>query len=127
VGYRTYVASMKFVFSGSKITERMPIGTESVIKKANQALLKDYYQSWYRPETMILIMTGDFDAGLAESLIKSAFSDITAKTSPRACPDMGTVRHEGVKTFYHYEKEAGNTTTTIQALSGKGHRVKGQW
>ncbi|HHC24072.1 MAG TPA: insulinase family protein, partial [Desulfobacterales bacterium] len=74
VGYRTYISSMEFVFSGSKITLRLPIGTEEVIKKADRRLLKDYYDAWYRPENMILIMAGDFDAGLAESLIKSAFS-----------------------------------------------------
>ncbi len=29
-------------------------------------------------------------------------------------PEIGIVKHEGIKTFYHYEKEAGNTETSIQ-------------
>ncbi len=116
VGYRTYISSMKFVFSGSKITQRLPIGIEEVITKADRRLLKDYYDAWYRPENMILIMAGDFDAGLAESLIKSAFSEIVPDTDPQACPDMGKVQHEGIKTFYHFEEEAGNTRTSVQVV-----------
>ncbi len=84
VEYRTYVASMKFSFEGSLISERLPIGTEEDIKNANQQILKNYYDTWYRPENMILIMAGDFDSAMAESLIKSSYSTF----APRACRNL---------------------------------------
>ncbi len=116
VGYRTYVASMKILFEGAKLTQRMPIGTEEVIQKADQKLLKAYYDAWYRPENMILVMVGDFDPEMAKPLIKSAFSELVPGSPPHDCPDMGKVRHEGIKPFYHFEKEAANTKTSLQAV-----------
>ncbi len=115
VGYRTYVASMKFLFPGIRINKRMPIGTEEVIRKTDQAILKDYYDTWYRPENMILVMVGDVDTEMAESLIKSMFADMIPRNPVRSCPEMGTIKHEGIRTFYHFEKEAGDTTTSVQA------------
>ncbi|OQY56441.1 MAG: hypothetical protein B6245_18350, partial [Desulfobacteraceae bacterium 4572_88] len=101
-GYRTHVASMNFLFSGTLLPQRMPIGTEAVIKGANHSLLKDYYDAWYRPENMILVMVGDFKTTLAESLIKSRFTALEPGVPPRTCPDLGKVRHKGTKTFYHF-------------------------
>ena len=48
----------------------------------------------------------------------------------RACPEVqpraraaakppvgfGTIAHQGIKTFHHFEKEAGNTSITIEVL-----------
>jgi len=34
----------------------------------------------------------------------------------RISPEIGIVTHEGIKPFYHYEKEAGNTETSIQVV-----------
>jgi zinc protease len=116
VWYRTYVETIKFIFDGTKIPERHPIGSEDVIKKADRRLLKDYYDTWYRPENMMLVMVGDFDTKTAEALIKSAFADLTARAPARDCPDIGTVSHEGIKPLYHFEKEAGSTRTSLQAV-----------
>jgi len=116
VDYRTYLKSMEFLFAGSGLSERMPIGKEEVIRKADRKLLKSYYDTWYRPENMILIMVGDFDPKTAEKLIISEYSDMTAAAPAGSCPDMGTVSHEGIKTFYHFEKEAGNTDTSINVV-----------
>jgi len=122
VGYRTYVDTMKFLFAGSRIPVRLPIGKEATIRNANRKLLKNYYDSWYRPENMILVMVGDFDTTLAESLIKSEFSGISTDMPALACPDMGKVSHEGIKTFHHFESEAGKAKTAIQAVWNTEHQ-----
>ncbi len=114
--YRTYLKSMEFLFAGSRLPERMPIGKEEVIRKADRKLLKAYYDTWYRPENMILIMVGDFDPKTVQPLIKSEFSDMIAAAPPGSCPDVGAVSHEGIKTFYHFEKEAGNTGTSVNMV-----------
>ncbi len=115
VGYRTYISSMKFLFPGSKINKRIPIGIEETIRKADRKLLKDYYDTWYHPENIILVMVGDFDTEIAEPLIKSFFAELAPMAPARPCPEMEMIKHEGIKAFYHYENEAGNTETAIQA------------
>ncbi|CAN2042655.1 zinc protease [Candidatus Magnetomoraceae bacterium gMMP-15] len=116
VKYRTYVAAMKFLFPDLRINKRMPIGTEEVIKKADHSLLKAYYDTWYRPENMVLVAVGDFNVSVAESLIKKSFSRLSARASRAACPVMESFKHKGIKAFYHYEKEAGKTEATIQSI-----------
>jgi len=115
-GYRTFVSTMKFEFPEARVAKRIPIGTEAVIRKADQALLKDYYDTWYRPENMVLVMVGDFDPAVAEPLVKDKFKGMTARAPVRPEPDFGRIAHEGQRVFYHLEKETGKTEVTIEVV-----------
>ncbi len=117
--YRTFISVMKFLLPETKISKRFPIGEEEVIKNADHNLLKDYYDTWYRPGNMILIMAGDFDQKQATKLIEENFSSLYAKASIQARPDIGQIKHKGIKTFYHFEKETGKTTVTIEVINKK--------
>jgi zinc protease len=114
--YRTYVDQLNFEFPDARISKRLPIGREEVLKKANQRQLKSFYNTWYRPEKMILILVGDFDTNSAKMLIGQQFSTITPRAPPKTEPDLGDINHKGIKAFYHYEKESGNTTVSIEIL-----------
>jgi zinc protease len=114
--YRTYVATLNFEFPHAKISKRLPIGKEEILKKADQKRLKAFYDTWYRPEKMILVMVGDFDPQSAISLIKENFSSLSPRAPPMSEPDFGEIDHRGIKPFYHLEKEAGNTTTSIEVV-----------
>jgi zinc protease len=114
--YRTYVASLNFEFPHAKISKRLPIGKEKILKKADHKRLKAFYDTWYRPEKMILVMVGDFDTQSAISLIKENFSSLSPRAPPMPEPDFGKINYLGIKPFYHLEKEAGNTTTSIEVV-----------
>ncbi|OEU67838.1 MAG: hypothetical protein BBJ57_13390 [Desulfobacterales bacterium PC51MH44] len=115
--YRTYVSTMKFEFPEARISKRLPIGKEDVLKNVNRERFKDFYDSWYRPEKMILIMVGDFDAKLAAALVEAKFASLLPRGPPRPDPDLGEINHQGIKPFYHFEKETGNTTVSIEVLT----------
>ncbi|MGD8769393.1 MAG: insulinase family protein [Desulfobacterales bacterium] len=114
--YRTYVATLNFEFPHAKISRRLPIGKEEILKKTDQKRLKAFYDTWYRPEKMILVMVGDFDTQSAISLIKEDFSSLSTRAPPMPDPDFGKINHLGITPFYHLEKEAGNTTTSIEVV-----------
>ena len=85
--------------------------------------LKKFYDSWYRPEKMILVLVGDFDAKLAATLIdKGKFSSIIARAPPVTVPDVGDINHIGIKPFYHFEKESGNTTVKHRSCKKSFHQ-----
>ena len=123
VDYRTFVETLNFEFPEALISERLPIGTESVIKAADRELLKSFYDGWYRPDRMLVIMVGDFDMDTATSLIKTKFADLSARGPLRGYPDPGTISHTGTQAFYHHEPEAGSTTTSIEVVSKKPQPV----
>ena len=114
--YRTYVASMAFELAGTRFPERLPIGSETVIRSAGRSVFQDFYDTWYRPDNMILVMVGDFDPSLARELIEKQFAPLAARASAQPAPSAGRVAHEGLKTFYHHESEVGVTSVTIQVL-----------
>ena len=111
--YRTYEAVMNFEFPDARISKRFPIGLEKTINDANSDKLKIFYDTWYRPENMTIVIVGDFQAETTEKMVKEKFSPI----QPRApsLPDLpfGEIQHTGIKPFYHYEKDAGSTSVSI--------------
>ncbi len=118
--YRTYVSIMKFKFPDSRISKRFPIGVEEALESMTQAQLKDFYETWYRPENIILVIVGAFDPKTAASLIEKRFSGFSPKAGIKPVPSFGDIEHEGVKAFYHYEKEAGNTSVSIESVEKTG-------
>ena len=99
--YRTFTAQLNFEFPDARISRRLPIGKEEILKKAGQKQLKAFYDTWYRPKRMILILVGDFDPNSAEALIGRQFSAITPRAPPTADPDLGQVNHKGIIDLKH--------------------------
>ena len=114
--YRTFKTSLAFELNGALPSRRLPIGIESTINQMDRALLKDYYDTWYRPETMILVMVGDFKMETARSLAEEIFADLPVKSARRPDRDFGHFSHEGIRVLYHPEDEAGKTSISIETL-----------
>ncbi|MEZ4525482.1 MAG: insulinase family protein [Desulfobacterales bacterium] len=114
--YRTFVKTIAFELPDTLVSRRLPIGTKEVVEKAGRDDLKDYYDTWYRPEKMILVMVGDMDTETARSLVTERFSPLKSRAPAKAEPDPGLIDHNGIAAFYHHEPEKGNTEITIQVL-----------
>ncbi|MDR1893446.1 MAG: insulinase family protein [Spirochaetales bacterium] len=61
------------LFAGSRYAQRLPIGKMDVVMQGSSGRLRDFYQSWYRPELMAVIAVGDFDPQAILTLIKEKF------------------------------------------------------
>jgi zinc protease len=119
--YRTYEASVNFEYPDLLLPRRLPIGLSEVVAAADQNRLKGFYDAWYRPEKMVLVAVGDLDPAAVEEWIKADLGSMRARAAARPEPVLGILRHEGVKTFYHFEPEEGATTVTIEVLHSKPH------
>ena len=114
--YRTFAATLQFEFPDMLISRRLPIGQPSVVKNADRAQLKRFYDAWYRPDNMVLVMVGDFSAPLAKRLIEDRFKDIVPRAPAPASPLPGKISHKGLRIFFHHEPEAGGTTVSIETI-----------
>ncbi|MBL0714955.1 MAG: insulinase family protein [Desulfosarcina sp.] len=114
--YRTYVASMQFEMAGTLFPERLPIGLEAVIRNADRKVIKDFYDTWYRPDNMVLVMVGDFDPEMAAALIADRFKGMRPRREHTPKVTIGTLVSRDEHVFYHHEAEVGNTTLTLQVL-----------
>ncbi|MCP4338901.1 MAG: insulinase family protein [Desulfobulbaceae bacterium] len=118
-GYRTRVARSDFAFSGTRYVERMPIGKQKILEVADHNLLRSYYDAWYRPDNMILVVVGDISPKLAKGLIEKHFAQLSPVGPNPPCPDFGKLTDRGIETFYHFEPELGKTDVTIQTFWDK--------
>ena len=64
------------LFNGSRYAERLPIGTEPILKNFNYAAIKRFYKDWYRPDLMAVIVVGDIDPAQAEKMIQAHFGQL---------------------------------------------------
>ncbi|MCP4114946.1 MAG: insulinase family protein [Desulfobacteraceae bacterium] len=116
VSYRTFEATLGFELPGSRLARRFPIGTEEVITNADRALLKGFYDTWYRPDTMVLVVVGEFDAPTVETLIKERFSGMKPRAAKQVADKDSWEGYDRDRAFYHFEPEAGNTTVSIETV-----------
>ncbi len=114
--WRTFVKTLQFEMPNARISERLPIGKRETIENADRDLLKDFYDTWYRPDRLVLVMVGDFDPATAVPLIEKRFGAMEARAPERPEPPFGEIDPEGIQAFHHYENEAGNTQLSIQVL-----------
>lgn len=116
--YRMFESTLKFELPDMRLSDRLPIGDEQVIKGANREILKSYYDAWYRPDNMILVVVGDFQSSLALPMINDAFSGMKPRCDVAPVdPAPGDISHKGIKTFYHFEKESGKTSVSLEVLN----------
>lgn len=76
---------LPLLFNNSRYSNRLPIGTEEVLKNFKPEVIKQFYADWYRPDLQALIVVGDIDVAKAEEMIKAKFADLKkpAKARPR--------------------------------------------
>ncbi len=78
------------VFAKTRFAEHNVIGTDEVISTAPRREFLDYYDTWYRPENMTIIVVGDIDSKDIETRIKSHFSADKFTARSKARPARGT-------------------------------------
>ncbi|KXU37714.1 peptidase M16 [Cephaloticoccus primus] len=118
VGYRIFVAQFGFMLNEARLPQRLPIGLEPVIEQARRDRFVDFWETWYRPERMIVVAVGDFDVAQVEAQIRETFTPLAAKAPARPLPDMGRVPDfQGLRVFYHHEPEAPSTTVSLTWLT----------
>ena len=74
---------LPMLFNNSRYSNRLPIGTEEVLKNFKPETIKQFYADWYRPDLQALIVVGDIDVAKVEEMIKAKFSDLKNPAKPR--------------------------------------------
>lgn len=70
------------IYPGSRYGHRLPIGTMEVVDNFPHQALRDYYETWYRPDLQGIVVVGDIDVDRIEGKIKEMFSKIEKPVNP---------------------------------------------
>jgi zinc protease len=68
---------------GSRYVERIPIGDPKLLENANPSAIKRFYNDWYVPNRMAVILVGDFDPEEMAAVVKAKFGAIPKPRSER--------------------------------------------
>lgn len=118
-GYRAHVKELEFAMKGTIIPQRMPIGILKTLKKIDRSEMKAFYDAWYRPENMVLVLVGDFDPEAIRPLIQKKFSALSGVGPQPSCEERGRLVRDSTDFFYHQESEMGGTEVSIESLGNK--------
>lgn len=95
------VDQFAYWFPGRRAGDRLPIGTEQVIRTAPYETIRDFYRRYYRPDRAVLVIVGDVEAAKVEAKIRALFADWQAQGPPGQEPDLGApgARKASAKVF----------------------------
>jgi zinc protease len=113
---RSLIDQLDFQMKGMKVANRIPVGTEEVIKTAPPARLRDLYERYYRPERATLVMVGDFDPAAVEAKIKARFSDWKGRGPAGADPDIGDIDYKRAAAADDFIDPAIQDSVTVAAF-----------
>ncbi len=71
------------IYPDSRYGYRLPIGTMEVVDNFPYQVLRDYYETWYRPDQQGIIVVGDIDVDRIENKIKELFAPIEMPENPQ--------------------------------------------
>ncbi len=118
VGLRTSLAELEFLIPDTRFPQRLPIGTDEVLNTADHARFQEFYDAWYRPERMILVLAGDIEPAAVEPLVRELFAPLAARTPALHEPRLGTVTAPlAVESTLHTEMEAGSTNVALEIVT----------
>lgn len=66
----------------TRLPHRYPLGVEKTLQAASPAKLRAFYDRWYRPERMVLVVVGDIEPADIERQVREAFSSLTGRGRP---------------------------------------------
>lgn len=118
IGMRTMEAQFGFMLGDTLLPRRMPIGTVEVIQSAPRERFVAFWDKWYRPDNITVIIVGDLNVAVAEKAIAGAFSGLQPRAAQPSEPDRGRVAvFSGVRAGYHHESEAASTDVSIAVIN----------
>ncbi|MFK7927153.1 MAG: M16 family metallopeptidase [Myxococcota bacterium] len=72
-------SAMGTLFEGSPYADRAPIGTEDSLRSYTAEGLRRFYDDWYRPELMGVVVVGDVDTERVKATIEKEFSGLASR------------------------------------------------
>lgn len=112
-GSRLTDKQLPVIFQGSRYAERLPIGLPEVLKSAPRERLLAFYQKWYRPDNMAVVVVGDIPVAEAEALVQKHFAGIPAAKGAPATVDTSVPAHKDTLINMSTDPEAQGWSVSV--------------
>lgn len=107
----------EILFAGTRFVHDI-IGTEETLQAVSGAKLQAFYDRWYRPERMMLVMVGEVDITTSKQLIAETFSDMVGRGEAVPVANWGEAKSSGLRMVYQ-EREHDAITIALQTIHSR--------
>mgnify|MGYP002628784881 CR=1 FL=1 len=115
-GFRAFVQVLNRQYAGTRYATRLPIGTKEVRDTFTAATVRAFYERFYRPENMTMIVVGDLQGYNPEALIREYFENFAVPASAIAPePQWGSPSMQDL-VFSIYDSEIPQVQISIAHL-----------
>jgi zinc protease len=122
-GQRIFDKQWPIYLQGSKYADRKPIGEKEILEKAPVATLRRFYEDWYRPDLMAIVVVGDVDPAAMEKEIQARFGKLKNPGKERPRVDVPVPLVEQTRAAVITDAEASTSSVSV-AIKGKPRAIK---
>ena len=113
-GQRMQQKYLPVIFKDSRYADRLPIGKPEIIETITYDRVRDFYNDWYRPDQMAIMVVGNVDVDSMEQAIIERFGDLKNPNILRIREEYSIPLHEETLVSICTDPEA--TTSSIQLM-----------
>ena len=107
---------LEVVLAGSRYADRDVIGDMDIINGLTSATVRRFYEDWYRPDLMTVVVTGSVDPEWVEERIREQFGAMGTPQEPRPSPESAIMPMEGMTVASFSDPEFPFVSTQILQL-----------
>ena len=108
-----------YFIEGGQYESQDALGTKASVLAADQHGLRSFYQTWYQPQLVEVVVAGDINKEDAVALIKEKFSDWQRGQTPR--PEKQRITSFNENDFVEYVK--GGESPSLSLMFNRGSEV----
>lgn len=111
--WRTLEKQAPVLYHQSRYARRIPIGTPEILKAFPVSRLKDFYQTWYRPDRMSLVVVGDIDPAAIVATVGKLFGPLAPARPAAPEPDRAVPDHAETLVNVSTDPEAQTSSVSV--------------
>lgn len=114
--FRAVREAFQFALPYAKIPRRFPIGTAETVRALQPEDFRDFYDTWYTPDRMAVVVVGDLPVERAREYIQKYFAELPPNPAPLPDPDIGAVLRRGEAYSVYVDTELSLTEVGIATV-----------
>jgi zinc protease len=118
-GARLLEKQAPVLYYHSRYADRIPIGTPEILRTFTPARLRDFYNTWYRPDRMAVAVVGDVDPKVLVASIELTFGKLAPRHAEAAAPDQTLPPHDDTLVSVAADPEAQASSVTVLRIGPK--------
>jgi zinc protease len=101
------------LYHESRYAQRLPIGTPEILKSFPVSRLKDFYETWYRPDRMSVVVVGDIEPAAIVAKLTELFSPLTPTRASAREPNRDMPDHAETLVNVSADPEAQTSSVSV--------------